>query len=46
MNPGTPLFSMTSTEDQEVIVTLSAAEKEQVPEGATVRVVQDDEEYV
>jgi len=46
VNPGTPLFSMTSTEDQEVIVTLSAAEKEQVPEGATVRVVQDDEEYV
>ena len=45
VNPGTPLFAITNTDQQEVVITLSSAEKDQITKGKNVTVLQWDNTY-
>ncbi len=45
VNPGTPLFGLTNTNDQEVVISLSSTEKDQIWVGKNVTVLQWDKTY-
>jgi len=40
VSPGTPLFAITKLDKQEVVISLSSAEKDQITKGKKVTVLQ------